>query len=76
MGEIEFQRLLDACLNLHLLEGGAELRMHQLFASFLLDTPPVAEEAATLQRARLAQARRKVKLGEELVANPAEAGWV
>jgi hypothetical protein len=32
----EFQRQLDACLDLHLLQGGAELRMHQLFVSFLV----------------------------------------
>lgn len=32
----EFQRRLDACLDLHLLQDGPELRMHQLFASFLL----------------------------------------
>jgi len=36
--QAEFDRYLDVCLDLHLLEGAEELRMHQLFASFLLDT--------------------------------------
>ena len=32
----EFQRLLDSCLDLHLLEGREELRIHHLFATFVL----------------------------------------
>ena len=36
--EGEFQRHLDGCLDLFVLQGASELRMHQLFARFLLDT--------------------------------------
>ena len=71
--EAEFDRRLDACFDLHLLEGGAELRMHQLFASFLLATPVPAEIAATLDKVRQVQARRVVELATELATNPNQA---
>lgn len=69
--EDEFRRLLDACLDLHLLEGGAVLRMHQLLASFLLGTPLV-EGAETLERVRLAQGRRLVELATALAVHPGD----
>jgi tetratricopeptide (TPR) repeat protein/predicted phosphodiesterase len=69
--DVEFQRLLDACLDLHVLEGGAELRMHQLFAAFLLGTPLPPEDAATLRQVRLAQRQRLLVLASELDARPA-----
>ncbi len=34
--DADFQKALDVCLDLHLLEGNNELKMHQLFAGFLI----------------------------------------
>jgi tetratricopeptide (TPR) repeat protein len=69
--EVEFQRLLDACLDLHLLEGSAELRMHQLFATFLLGIPLEPESATTLEQIRLMQRQRLVQLASDLANHPA-----
>jgi tetratricopeptide (TPR) repeat protein len=69
--QAEFHRLLDACLDVHLLEGGAELRMHQLFADFLRGAAVAAEDAVTLQRVRLVQRGRLVEMAKELAAHPA-----
>jgi tetratricopeptide (TPR) repeat protein len=69
--EAEFHRWLDACLDLHLLEGSAELRMHQLFASFLLDSLPAADISTMLKDVRRVQGRRLVEVANELANNPA-----
>jgi tetratricopeptide (TPR) repeat protein/predicted phosphodiesterase len=71
--EAEFQRLLDACLDLHLLVGTAELQMHQLFATFLLATLPSPGNAAVLEQVRLAQKQRLTEIAGELAAHPANA---
>jgi tetratricopeptide (TPR) repeat protein len=69
----EFERRLDACLDLYLLEGGGELRMHQLFASFVLATPISSEIAAMLGQVRVVQGRRMVELARQLAAQPTRA---
>jgi tetratricopeptide (TPR) repeat protein/predicted phosphodiesterase len=53
--EAEFRDRLDACLDLHLLEGGEELRMHQLFASFLLGVQLSPDTVSELTRIRAVQ---------------------
>ncbi|MFZ1430537.1 MAG: metallophosphoesterase [Geminicoccaceae bacterium] len=69
----EFQQHLDACLDLHLLQEGAELRMHQLFASFLRANP-IAEGATEQLRAVVhAQAQSMIAVARELAANPNRA---
>jgi tetratricopeptide (TPR) repeat protein len=69
----EFERRLDACLDLYLLEGGGELRMHQLFASFVLATPISSETVAMLGKVRIVQGRRLVELASKLAAEPTRA---
>jgi tetratricopeptide (TPR) repeat protein len=69
-GRAEFERRLDACLDLCLLEGSEELRMHQLFASFVLATPVSPEIAIMLRQVRLVQGRRMVELARSLIAHP------
>ena len=59
--EDSFDRHLDACLDLHLLESGGEtLRMHQLIATFLREQPAPDGHGETLARIRQAQWRRLV----------------
>ena len=69
----EFERWLDACLDLYLLEGSGELRMHQLFASFVLATPISSETVAMLAQVRIVQGRRLVELASKLAAEPTRA---
>jgi tetratricopeptide (TPR) repeat protein len=69
----EIDKLLDTCLDRHLLEAdteGTELRMHQLLAHFLHG---VATESETLKQIRLAQNNRFLKLAEDVAVNPARA---
>jgi tetratricopeptide (TPR) repeat protein/predicted phosphodiesterase len=60
--EGEFQRRLDACRDLHLLEGDTVLRMHHLFAAYVLANRPSGEEATLLDRVRSAQQSRLLEL--------------
>jgi tetratricopeptide (TPR) repeat protein/UDP-2,3-diacylglucosamine pyrophosphatase LpxH len=69
----EYERLLDACLDLHLLEGGPELRMHQLFARYLLSLPLSGEDAKRLAQIRLVQRDRAVELAKALSESPADS---
>lgn len=69
----EFEDVLDSCLDLHVLEPGMELRMHQLFAAFLLPTPLSEEDATTLMEIRRVQRERMIELASELAENPASA---
>jgi hypothetical protein len=48
--EGEFKRHLDGCLDLFVLQGGNELRMHQLFARFVLDIPRSGQNPKILGR--------------------------
>jgi tetratricopeptide (TPR) repeat protein/predicted phosphodiesterase len=68
--KFKLQQLLDACMDLHLLEGNDELRMHQLFATFLLGLPQDAEIVARLKEVRRVQARRLTEIAVELADHP------
>ncbi|WP_246457183.1 tetratricopeptide repeat protein [Azospirillum oryzae] len=69
--EDSFDRHLDACLDLHLLESGGEtLRMHQLIAAFLRDQPTPDGHGETLARIRQAQWRRLVDSATAFTAAP------
>jgi len=67
----EFERRLDVCLDLHLLERGDQHRMHQLFARFLLDTQVPEDLAAKLEQIRCAQRDRLKQLAKDVAAEPA-----
>ncbi len=69
----EFLHRLDACLDLHVLQDGDELRMHQLFATFVRDTAVPAELAASLTPVVRVQALRMVAIATELAQHPNRA---
>jgi tetratricopeptide (TPR) repeat protein/predicted phosphodiesterase len=71
--EDEFRARLDACLDLHVLEGGEDLRMHQLFASFVHVNPLTGEIADRLRSVRMAQRDRLLEVAEVLADNPAQS---
>ena len=66
----ECQRHLDACLDLHLLQGGSELRLHQLFAGFLRLHPAADELREAMRRIVRVQAQRMLAVARALAANP------
>jgi len=66
----EFQHWLDACLDLHVLQDGVELRMHQLFAAFIIGKPASDEIAASIKQVVQVQARRMIEISRELAADP------
>ncbi len=69
----EFRHRLDACLDLHVLQDGDELRMHQLFAAFLLDMSMPADMTTALRQIAQIEAQRMTQLATELAANPTRA---
>jgi tetratricopeptide (TPR) repeat protein len=69
----EFRDHLDACLDVHVVEGLAELRMHQLFVAFLVKIDPSDEIAASLMRIAKVQAQRFADIAESLVNAPNQA---
>jgi tetratricopeptide (TPR) repeat protein len=69
--DTDFDRALDPCRDLHLLEGGEVMRLHQLFAAFVRAQP--GEPPQTLGRVRTAQRDRLVELATALAASPADA---
>jgi tetratricopeptide (TPR) repeat protein/3',5'-cyclic AMP phosphodiesterase CpdA len=71
--EDEFRARLDACLDLHVLEGGEELRMHQLFAPFIRSALITPEFAESRRRVRIAQRDRLLEVARSLAASPAKA---
>jgi tetratricopeptide (TPR) repeat protein len=68
--DAEFQAKLDACRDLGWLEGGAELRMHQLYGKFLLGMKPSHDIATELAQVVRAQARRMIDVAAEVVNAP------
>ena len=70
--DAEVTRALDACLDLHLLEGIPDPRMHQLFAGFLRKRTPSADDQAALFRITAAQKARFVELAAALLADPSD----
>jgi tetratricopeptide (TPR) repeat protein/predicted phosphodiesterase len=71
--DTEFDRRLDAVLDLHLLDEGPELRMHQLFANFVLALPAPAGSAPLLEKIRSVQRRRVTEVASELSEHPASS---
>lgn len=71
--EAEFRVHLDACLDLHLLEGGEELRMHQLFATFVRSIPVSSELAESLRNVRGVQRDRLLEVARAVYANPVQS---
>jgi tetratricopeptide (TPR) repeat protein len=71
--ETEFQRNLDACLDVHVLQGADTLRMHQLFASFLLATDIAPDVADTLSKVEASQIGRVAEIAQELGTAPNRA---
>jgi len=69
----EFQGHLDACLDVHVIEGVTELRMHQLFVAFLLKIGLSGEVAQSFVRVVDAQARRLVDIAASIDATPNRA---
>ncbi|MDM0116942.1 metallophosphoesterase, partial [Variovorax sp. J22R133] len=73
-GRPEFDRQLDVCLDLHLLDGGAEMRMHQLFCSFLAQRSTQDQAvAASLRVVRQRQRERLLSLARQLDVTPTDA---
>jgi tetratricopeptide (TPR) repeat protein/UDP-2,3-diacylglucosamine pyrophosphatase LpxH len=68
--ETDFEKRLDACFDLHLLEGAAELKMHQLFTRFLDGMSLGDAQAEQLKRVRIVQAERFKELAQEVSAHP------
>ena len=68
--ERDFQRALDACLDLHVLEDVVELRMHQLFAAFLANVTLPEVLAAPLSGVVRVQARRMIEIASDLADHP------
>ena len=69
-----FRGALNACLDFQVLQGIGELRMHQLFCKFVLDTPASDDLAMPLAAIVQTQAARMVEVALELVAHPNHAG--
>ena len=68
--ESDFERALDACLDLHVLEDVVELRMHQLFASFLANVTLPEDLAAPLSAVVRVQARQMIEIARDLADRP------
>lgn len=68
--QADFERCLDLCLDLHLVEGDESLSMHQLFASFLLNIELPDGLARHLTRVRQTQRDRFLKLAEYVGTEP------
>jgi predicted phosphodiesterase/tetratricopeptide (TPR) repeat protein len=67
-----FNTSLDTCQDLHLLEGVAELRMHQLFAAFVREQTLPEPEKTTLAAIRNQQHTRFLALASALAKAPAD----
>jgi tetratricopeptide (TPR) repeat protein len=65
-------RALDTCLDVHLLEGTADLRMHQLFNGFLRQILLSAEDQASVAQVRAVQSQRFVEVAGALAESPAD----
>ncbi len=71
--EAMFRRHITACLDLHLLDGAATLRMHQLFAAFLNAQPVAPALADPFQCVVAAQARALVAVARDVTKQPNRA---
>jgi tetratricopeptide (TPR) repeat protein len=71
---MEYRCLQPPTRHLHLLQGGADLRMHQLFAAFVARTPVAEKFADSIQRIAQVQAWRIVEISRELADHPNRTG--
>ncbi len=71
--EGEFADYLDACLDFYTLQGVGELRMHQLFAKFVLDIQASDAVATPLAAIVQTQLARMLEVAQELAAHPNRA---
>ncbi|MES2937848.1 MAG: tetratricopeptide repeat protein [Pseudomonadota bacterium] len=72
-GRREFDKHLDVCLDLHLLDGGAELRVHQLLGAFLLRrSRNDVEMTDKLAKVRQRQWDRLIMIARELAETPVD----
>lgn len=69
----EMQQHVDACLDLHMIEGTEELTMHQLLAEFLGDAERNFANSDLLKRVREVQSHRLTEVAARVVENPADA---
>jgi tetratricopeptide (TPR) repeat protein len=68
--DTQFAACLNACFDLHLLDGGEELRMHQLFAAFLNEREDRSGLAEPLTALVKAEASRLIAIARDVVAQP------
>jgi tetratricopeptide (TPR) repeat protein len=71
--ELDFRDALDACLDLHVIQGDAELTMHQLFSAFVRDTRSRPAMEADVQAIRKVQREHLLDIAERLVESPVDA---
>ena len=72
-GERDLDEHLDACADLHLLEGAEDLRMHRLLADYLTSRAVAADDSTDVARMRHAQFQRFVDCGRAVTETPADA---
>lgn len=68
--DTDFEKRLDACFDLHLLEGSAELKMHHLFAHFLHEMSLGDAQTELLKKVRTTQAERFKELASQTENSP------
>ena len=76
MADSQLAEVLGACMDLHMLEGSEELRMHQLFASFVRDIRLEGDLTEPFKRVTEVQVRRFVELAEAVRNAPADSNLV
>ncbi len=69
----ETQHHLDACLDLHMIEGFKDLTMHQLLADFLLESERNFIDVDLLKRVREVQSQRLTEVAAKVIENPADS---
>ena len=70
--ETEVNAALDACIDVHLLEGDGELRMHQLVASYLDSLDPADDLTVALTAIGKTRHRRLLATARELCERPTD----
>lgn len=75
-GIARFERCVDLCVDLHLLQDGGDLWMHQLFASFLGEASIDSEAEKEIARVRGRQRACFVELASQVSNNPSDRDLV
>ena len=68
--DVQFAAHLNACFDLHLVEGNQELRLHQLFAAFLNRREDQSGLTGSLTEVAKAEASRLLAIARDVVAQP------